>query len=214
MTTDLSNLSIAELKKIKKDNKQKLKKEYKQKLIDDIKKIQELRKKIKPKTKTKTKTKTIKTFEEYFQDCIKNKTIPPDTPSYLRKALERALREYDQGIEKEKSSLEGFANKYIVKGKNEVTPFEFFKSKSTYLKEFLRNHRNIKVRFVLVCLMEQMSGDRKLSLTVQDKAYFNSDTYINLESTDVKEILTKVIRSILEKITIYQQNGSGWYLKK
>ena len=228
MDTDLSKLSIAELKRIKKDNKQKLKNEYKQKLINDIKKIQELREKIKPKPKpkpkpkTKTKTKfkpkakpkTIKTFEEYFQDCIKNKTIPPDTPSYLRKALERALREYDQGIEKEKSSLEGFANKYIVKGKTDITPFEFFKSKSTYLKEFLRNHRNIKVRFVLVCLMEQMIIDDKSSLTVQDKAYFNSDTYINLESTDVKEILFKVIRAILEKIIIYQQNGSGWYFKE
>ena len=210
MDTDLSKLSIAELKRIKKDNKQKLKKEYKQKLINDIKKIQELRDKIKPKPKT------IKTFEEYFQDCIKNKTIPPDTPSYLRKALERALREYDQGIEKEKSSLEGFANKYIVKGKTDVTPFEFFKSKSTYLKEFLRNHRNIKVRFVLVCLMEQMgkSSDGKLIFTVQDKAYFNSDTYIYLESTDVKEILSEVIRAILEKIIIYQQNGSGWYFKE
>ena len=38
MATNLSNLSIAELKKIKKDNKQKLKEEYKQKLINDIKK--------------------------------------------------------------------------------------------------------------------------------------------------------------------------------
>ena len=176
MDTDLSKLSIAELKRIKKDNKQKLKKEYKQKLINDIKKIQELRDKIKPKPKT------IKTFEEYFQDCIKNKTIPPDTPSYLRKALERALREYDQGIEKEKSSLEGFANKYIVKGKTDVTPFEFFKSKSTYLKEFLRNHRNIKVRFVLVCLMEQMgkSSDGKLLFTVQDKAYWNERLFVCL----------------------------------
>ena len=212
MDTDLSKLSIVELKRIKKDNKQKLKKEYKQKLIDDIKKIQELREKIKPKPKPKPKA--IKTFEEYFQDCIKNKTIPPDTPSYLRKALERALREYEQGIEKEKSSLEGFANKYIVKGKNDITPFEFFKSKSTYLKELIRNHRNIKVRFVLVCLMEQMILDDKHSVAVHDKAYFNSDTYINLESTDVKEILSEVIRSIIEKIVIYQQNGSGWYFKE
>ena len=204
MAADLSNLSIAELKQIKKDNKQKLKEEYKQKLIDDIKKIQKAREKIKPKPKSKT-------FEDYFQDCIKNKTIPPDTPSYLRKALERALREYDQGIEKEKSSLEGFANKYIVKGKTVITPFEFFKSKAKYLKEFLRNHRNIKVRFVLVCLMEQMG---KSSLTIQDKSYFNSDTYINLESTDVKKILTEVIRAIIENITIYQQNGSGWYFKE
>ena len=44
MSTDLRNLSVAELKKIKRDNQQKLKKEYskykkKQKLIADIKKI-------------------------------------------------------------------------------------------------------------------------------------------------------------------------------
>ena len=215
MDNDLKNLSIKELKNIKRLNQQKLKKEYsrynkKQKLIADIKKIKKMRERIENKPK-KTKTKT---FDEYFQERIKNKTIPPDTPSYLRKALERAIKEYNQGIIKDKSALDEFANKYIVKGKSGITPFEFFKSKSTYLKEFLRNHRNIKVRFVLVCLMEQMTGDGKLSLIVQDKAYFNSDTHINLESTDVKEILVQVIRTILEKINIYQMNGSGWFLKK
>ena len=30
-----------------------------------------------------------KTFEQYFQECIQNRRIPPDTPPYLRKALER-----------------------------------------------------------------------------------------------------------------------------
>ena len=217
MVTDLTNLSISELKKIKKNIKKEIKADYKKKLIDDINKLQKVRDKIKFKPKSKTKPKAkFKTFEEYFQDCIKNKTIPPDTPSYLRKALERALKEYEQGIEKEKSSLEGFANKYVVKGKTDITPFEFFKSKASYLKEFLRNHRNIKVRFVLVCMMEQMgkTSDGKSSLSIQDKAYFNSETHINLESSDVKEILTEVIRSIIEKIEIYQKNGSGWYFRE
>ena len=217
MATDLTNLSISELKKIKKDIKKEIKADYKQQLIDDINKLQKVRDKIKPKPKPKLKPKPKpKSFEEYFQDCIKNKTIPLDTPSYLRKALERALKEYDQGIEKEKSSLEGFANKYVVKGETDITPFEFFKSKAAYLKEFLRNHRNIKVRFVLVCMMEQMgkSSDGKTSLSIQDKAYFNSETHINLESTDVKEILIRVIHSIIEKIAIYQKNGSGWYFRK
>ena len=114
MNTDLKNLSISELKKIKRDNQQKLKKEYsklkkKHKLIDDIKKLQKVREKI----NNKPKPDKIKTVEDYFQECIKNETIPSDTPSYLRKALERALREYDQGIEKEKSALDEFANKYI-----------------------------------------------------------------------------------------------------
>ena len=200
MTTDLRNLSIAELKSIKIDNQQKLKKEYskynkKQKLIADIKKIKKAIEKYNPNSKPKPDK--IKTFDEYFQGCIKNKTIPPDTPSYLHKALERALKEYDQGIIKEKSSVDEFANKYIVKGESGITPFEFFRNKAFNLIEFLRNHRNIKVRFVLVCMMEKMEGNKKLSITVQDKAYFHSNTHINLESTDVKEILAKVIHTIL-----------------
>ena len=149
------------------------------KLIDNINKINKAIEKLTPKPKPKPNK--IKTFEEYFQECIKNKTIPPDTPSYLRKALERAIKEYDQGIIWGKSALDEFANKYIIKGEPGITPYEFFKSKTTYLKEFLRNHRNIKVRFVLVCLMENMSGNAKLSITVQDKAYFQSDTHIYLE---------------------------------
>ena len=47
-----------------------------------------------------------------------------------------------------------------------------------------------------------MEGNAKLNFMVQDKAYFHSDTYINIESSDVKEILTEVIHTILEKISI------------
>ena len=102
----------------------------------------------------------------------------------------------------------------MIKGEPGITPFEFFRSKSPYLKDFLRNHRNVKVRFILVCLTEKMDGNQKLNITVQDKAYFHSDTHINLVSTDVREILDKVIHTILGKISIYQQNGSGWYFKE
>ena len=183
-------------------------------MIEDIKKIQKTREKINNhKTKIKPKSKP-KTFEDYFQECIKNKKIPPDTPAYLRKALERAIGEYNQGIEKEKSALNEFANKYVIEGKPGILPSEFFNSKSAYLKEFLINHPNIKIRFVLVCLMEKMEKLSNKSITLQSKAYFQSDTHINLESSDVDKILFEVINSILEKINIYQQNGSGWYFKE
>ena len=89
MEADLNNLSISELKKIKKEEKKKIQKEYQKKLIKDIKKIQKAREKINKSQKPK-----IKTFEEYFQECIENKTIPSDTPQYFRKALERAIREW------------------------------------------------------------------------------------------------------------------------
>ena len=212
MYTNLNNLSIFELKKIKKDEQQKLKQEFsqykkKQKLINDIMKIQQTRNKIKPQPKPKS-------FDEYFQECIRNRTIPADTPPYLRKAVERALREYQQGIIKEKSALEEFANKYVIKGEPGVIPFEYFQSKAPQLKEFLRNHRNIKVRLVLVCLMEKIDGDGKLSTKTLDKAYFHSDTHINLAATDVKQILAVMIKKIIDGIEFYQKAGSGWYFKE
>ena len=40
-------------------------------------------------------------------------------------------------------------------------------------------------------MMEKVEGDQKLRLEVQDKAYFHSDTYINLKSTNVKKLLIK-----------------------
>ena len=95
-----------------------------------------------------------------------------------------------------------------------ILPYEFFKSKSKYLNEFLKKHPNIKVRFVLVCLMEKMENLTTKYFTLQTKAYFQSDTHINLESSDVDKILSEVINTILEKIEIYQQNGSGWYFKE
>ena len=131
--------------------------------------MQKVRENLKPKLKP-PKTKS---FDDYFQECIKNKTIPPDTPSYLSKALERALKEHDQGILKEKLALKEFANKYNTKGDPGVTPFQFFKSKAPHLKDFLRNHRDLKVRLVLVCLMGQKIVDfLKVGFT-QDKAYFH-----------------------------------------
>ena len=192
MAESLTNLSIEELENMKKKLKQVLNTKYseykkKQKLIADVLKLNNAIEKLnpnnkhnnKPNNKPANKPKT-KTFEEYFQECIRNKTIPPDTPSYLRKALERAIKEYDQGIEKETSALDGFANKYIVKEKPGIFPNEFLKCKYGYLKEFLKNHQNNKVKFVLVCLMEIKQRDLEKEFFVEDKAYFHSDMYINI----------------------------------
>ena len=124
------NLSLAELKHILEEEKESLKTNYKelhekQKLIRDIKKLKKLNKKVKQgidikkerkKTKSKSKpkkiapvkttgpskNKKIKTFDEYFQECIENKEFPADTPPYFREALERAIKEYNLGFVKEK----------------------------------------------------------------------------------------------------------------
>ena len=94
-------------------------------------KLSQVKNKPKPKLKTKTKSKPkskskskqkIKTFDEYFQECIKNKTIPKDTPHYFKKALERAMKEYEKGIKHEKSALSNFAEKYVIDEKPGLTP--------------------------------------------------------------------------------------------
>lgn len=55
-------------------------------------------------------------------------TIHADTPLYLKKALKRALKEYQQGIKKEKSALDNFAKKYTIDGEAEVITIQYFET--------------------------------------------------------------------------------------
>ena len=150
------NLSLDEIRHLIAEEKEELKKDYKElgerrKLIKQYKKLIEAREKVKqgidikkemkkPKPPAKTagpsKKKKIKTFDEYFEECIKNRQIPKDTPSYLREALERAILEYDQGLEKEKSAFEDFAVKYTIQGIPGFTPIQFFERIYKTLKDF------------------------------------------------------------------------------
>ena len=151
----LQNMSLDEIKKIVSQEKEDLKKDYKElekkkKLIEKYRKLQYFREKVKkgkvvskptsknkPKVVSKTHSNRLKTFEDYFEECIKNRKIPKDTPSYLRKALQRVINEYNQGVELEKSSLNGFAKKYIIKGEPDVLPLDFFDKKKPIIKKFL-----------------------------------------------------------------------------
>ena len=223
---EYSRLSLDELKYVLQEEKKRLKDNFKelgekQKLINDIKKLKKFNEEVKKgvdilKIRKKSKPRKIKTFDEYFQECIKNKEIPSDTPSYLREALERAVKEHLQGIEKEKSAFENFAIKYIIEGDPGLTPVEYFNKIYATLKDFFTYHRNIKFSMVLVCLMEQqiLSKDKGVVGLKQDKAYFRSGTHINLKSTDVEKLIDKCVKKIIEDLEVYQKNGSGWYFKE
>ena len=134
---NLNNLSLEELKKLVKDKNEEIEKLKKEKLIQEYKKLQKKEEKLrqeKQQIKSKSKSKSIpkqkiKTFDEYFQECIKNKSIPKDTPPYLKKVLKRARKEYDNGIKHEKSAFNFFAEKYVIDGKPGITPFQFLQKK-------------------------------------------------------------------------------------
>ena len=226
-SVNLENISQEELNKILKEEYEKNKNLKKERSIHLIKKLRKQNEKSKsksksksipkpkPKFKPKSKPKQkIKTFNEYFQECIKNKTIPKDTPHYLKKALERAMEEYEEGIILEKSALTNFAEKYVIEGLPGLIPIEYFSEKATQIKDFLRNHRNSKVRMIMVCEMEKQIIEKSKTTYEQDNAYFQSRTHINLEKTEVKVFLKEMIIEILGNLIIYQKKGSGWSFKK
>ena len=227
---EYSSLSLDQLRYILNQKKQVLKDNYKElsekeKIIRDIKKVDKLNEKVKQgidikkerKKKLKSKEfKKIKSFDEYFEECIKNRHIPKDTPSYFREALERAILEYDQGLEKEKSAFEDFAINYIIEGIPGLSPLEYFRQIYKTLKDFFTYHRNIKFKMILVCLMEKqkIEKDKGVVGLEEDKAYFTSGTLINIISTDVDKLIELSINTIEGGIEEYQQNGSAWYFKE
>ena len=85
-SVNLKSLSQDELNKILKEEYEKNNKLKKERSIFLIKKLQKQNEKLyQVKSKSKSKQQ-IKTFNEYFLECIKNKTIPKDTPHYLKKS--------------------------------------------------------------------------------------------------------------------------------
>ena len=227
---EYSSLSLDQLRYIFNQKKQVLKDNYKElsekeKIIRDIRKVDKLSEKVKQgidikkerKKKVKKESKKkIKSFDEYFEECIKNRQIPKDTPSYFREALERAILEYDQGLVKEKSAFEDFAVKYIIEGIPGLTPLEYFRQIYKTLKDFFTYHRNIKFKMILVCLMEKqkIEKDKGVVGLEEDKAYFTSGTLINIISTDVDKLIELCINTIDGGIEAFQQNGSAWYFKE
>ena len=223
------NLPLDQLKYILEEKKKRFQKdskelEEKQKIIRGIRKLDKFSEKVKQgidvvkerKERKERKLKKIKSFDDYFEECIKNKEITKDTPTYFREALERAIKEHDQGLIKEKSALDDFANKYVIDGEAGMTPVAFFNRYYGLLEEFFTYHRNTKFSMVLVCMMEQqiLGKKREIIELKEDKAYFRTGVYKNLESTDVEKLIRRCFKKIVQEIGTYQKNGSGWYFKE
>ena len=229
---EYKSLSLDQLRYILNQKKQGLKDNYKklgekEKIIRDIRKIDKLNEKVKQgidikkemkkrKNKKITPVKKIKSFDEYFQECIENKEFPEDTPPYFREALERAIKEYHQGLVIEKSAFENFVNKYIFEGDPDLTPIEYFNKVYKTLEDFFTYHRNIKFSMVLVCLMAQqvLSKDKGVVGLNEDKAYFRSGTHINLKSTDAEKLIDKCVKKIIEDLETYKKMEVDGILKK
>ncbi|CAH3178524.1 unnamed protein product [Porites lobata] len=126
------------------------------------------------------------------------------------------MYEYDQGLEKEKSALEGFANKYTIQGIPGLIPMDFFEEINETLIDFFTYHRNIKFRLLLVCIMEKQNIQQNVGVIglEEGKAYFSSGTLYNLKSTNVDKLIKLCYERIEGHIEVYTEKGSGWYFKE
>ena len=211
---DLKHMTLDQVRKIVKKEEKFLKKELtdlaeKNKLIERYKKIIKARQKVGSKIiKKKPKPKS---FQEYFDECIKNRKIPEDTPPHFRKALEKVLKQYRSKITKTKSALNKSVNQYQIEGDSNLMPDEFFKKNKKKIEQFLKKNKNTKVNFVLVGNMQQpLYGQNGFVGYREDEAHFRTKTKKVLESTNLEKLVKDNIDKINLDIDKYQQNGSGW----
>ena len=215
------NMSLDQMRQVVAKEEKALKQEYselieRRKLAKRFQRLQKARQKVKQGVNIKKthKKKKKQTYKEYFDECIKDKKIPEDTPAYLRKAIKKAEKEYDRDIVKTKTALNEFANQYVIDGDPSLTPDEYFAKNNDLLFKFLNNNKNVKLSLVLVCDMEQQLIDKDGNYVFkEDKAYFKSDQVRVLKSTNIKSLINKSVEQINEHLDTYLRNGSGWYFK-
>ncbi|CAH3172567.1 unnamed protein product [Porites lobata] len=216
---EFQNMSLDQMRKLVKKEEKALKKEYselaeRKKLIKRFQKIQKARQKVRQGINIKKKPKKKKTFQEYFDECIKNRKIPEDTPPYLKKAIQKALKQYDEKIVETKTALDEFAKQYVIEGDPNLTPDQFFEKHKNLIEIFFKKNKNIKANFVLVCDMQQPLFDKHgLTGYKEDKAYFRTEKKRVLKSTNVEKLVKDNFKKINLDIEKYQNNGSGWYFK-
>ena len=216
---DFRNMSLDQMRKLVKKEEKALKKEYselaeRKKLIKRFQKIQKARQKVRQGVNIKKRPKKKKTFQEYFDECIKNRKIPEDTPPYLKKAPQKALKQYDEKIVETKTAIDEFAKQYVIEGDPNLTPDQFFEKNKNIIKLFFQKNKNIKANFVLVCDMQQPLFDKHgLTGYKEDEAYFRTEKKRVLKSTNVEKLVKDNFKKINLDIEKYQNNGSGWYFK-
>ena len=126
------------------------------------------------------------------------------------------MHEYSQGLEREKSALEGFSNKYIIPGIPGLIPKEYFDNIYITLKDFFTYHRNITFNMILVCIMEKQIIQKDVGVVglEESKMYFQSDTLKNLKSDDVDNLISLSIDIIDGHIESLTEKNSGWGFKE
>ena len=67
---------------------------------------------------------------------------------------------------------------------------------------------------ILICKMEKIEIEEEKMIIKNLIAYFQSQTFINIEETNEYDVINHMIEYILEGIINFEDNGTGWYFKE
>ena len=169
-----------------------------------------------PPSSTTTPTPPSNTIKDLIKYLDNVKEVPKSVSPNLRKLKKKIDDIYKRKrifeVVESDSALRNFANVYTINGKDGFDPQSFMDGARENITGLLRNNRNTKVKLILKCYMISERDN-----LIKDFP-FHSGIEINVEGTNVNEIYTTMIDTILERIANLingsSGGGSGWIFYK
>ena len=100
-------------------------------------------------------------------------------------------------VRESKSTLREFAKVYTINGIEEYDARSFLQNARENITNILRNNRKTKVKLIFKCNMEWLRTNEILP------ADFHSNTEVNLDGTDEKDLYDMMTERILENIATF-----------
>ena len=171
-----------------------------------------------PGTKKNALTEWQEWLLSYIPEPIKSKTteLKNRILSLFNRGKEREIKHIgkskkSKAIRKGKTALKNLVSEYFIKGETGEDAKTFFRNAEKTVVDFLNGQREIKLRLVFRCIMEKR--DPESGKSVEKIAHFSTSTTTKLVSDNVEEMYRTGVEKILESMSVYQKEGSGWTLK-
>lgn len=114
-------------------------------------------------------------------------------------------------VRESKTALKGNTKQYTIDGTEGIDAVSFLNTIRPQVTNLLSSNRQIKVHFVLTCIMEKV--DIKSGEVVTAEPHFSSKNEVNVAATDVCKLYDNAVDKVMENMANFQMRGSNWRFK-
>ena len=165
-------------------------------------------------TVIKKTTETVLGWMDWLKESGK-KIIKPvsDFLKNLKEKINAIFEKENEFVARDgQSALSHFTREKIIDGRPGYEPKRFFKAVRNLLIKILQENKNTKTKMIFICQMQRT--DLKTDETIDVEAEFHSEIEKNLEETNDKKLLDRMIARIEEVLANFQQSGSNWVFQQ